>query len=105
VCQAISKITVVGQQDQAFTIGVKPSDRKDAHIVRNELRHGRTLMCIGCCGNNPNRFVQHQIPVWFRRRRRLDHLSVDRNHIDIRVGAGAQFPHNSPIHCHPALQD
>jgi hypothetical protein len=103
--QAVCQIAIVGQQHQSFALCVKAANREDAHVVRDELEHGRPSVRIACGRDHPHRFVQEEVAMGIGRLRDVDDLPIDRNNIAIRIGTRAEFAHDTAIHGDPSLQD
>jgi hypothetical protein len=103
--QAVCQIPIVGQQHQAFAVGVKAANREDARVGRDEIEHSRSSVRVSCGRDHSHRFVQEEIAVGISWLRDVDDFPIHRNNIAIRVGPRAELAHDTAIHRDSSLED
>ena len=91
---------VIGKQQQSLTVPIQPPHREYAYTtVLHQLCRSSAPQLIAQRCHIAARFIQHQIYGLFRK---CNFLSVNRNHICLRICFVAQCGH-SAIACHTSL--
>ena len=100
--EALGKVAVVRQQEQAFTLRVEPADIKQARKFRRQQIENR-IVCVRIAPgrNKSSRFVE-------RNRQRLlgvDELAVDFDIVALGVGLGAEICADLTVDRNAAVRD
>ncbi len=104
--QAVRQLTVVGQQQQTFGVGIQTSDVKQllvpANPVLDQVPHARATPIVRHRGVHPLGLVDRQM-----HQRVIDGhpRTVDPNHGDVGVHAGAQLGHYPVVNLYAAVED
>jgi hypothetical protein len=94
-------IAIVGQQEQALGVAVKPSDWKNPFADPNKVHHRPAIALVACGSDVPGRFVEHQIAQWWL----ANDLVVDPDFIGGGISARAQLGHDLAVDRDAAFGD
>jgi hypothetical protein len=103
VRQRGGEVAVIGEQEQAFSVVVEPSDRIDvlAHAAQ-QIDDGGTPLRIRPRGHVPLRLVQEDVAMALRG---LHAASVDADVVSRRIGLDAHFAYGLPVDRHASFGD
>ena len=94
------EFAIVGQDDEAFAVGVQPTDRKDSRLIGYEFDDHRSTVGVVCGGDHSGRLVHEVVDEIgsdpHRRAIDLDHIVLD---IDAPPEFGAFAVDRHPTGC------
>lgn len=99
--QLVGQVAVVSEQHQPFAVQIKPSNRVEMSLQRNQLPCGWMLAADIFIGDDARRLVEEDVVIGVRH---AEALTIHSDVVYNRVSAHADGCH-LPVHRHPPLLD
>lgn len=101
VCQFLSQITIIGQQDQSFTAQVETTNRKHTFTGRDQINNPRSTARISIGGDDTGGFVDGVIHESLLPQNRV----IDANGLLLGIDTDAQFLDHRAINADAPFAD
>ncbi len=91
--QLLSQFAIIGQQDQALAVSIKPADGENSFVRRHQIDNAWPALRVTVGGDETDRLVDCKVNEFLF----LQQPAVDTNLLDVGIDGGSKFGHHGTV--------